>query len=209
MTSPTPYGACADLRAVAEVCHRRSLPLTVDEAWGAHLPFHPDLPSWAMDAGADICGTSIHKMGSGLEQGSVFHLRGDLVPPALLGPPALGADLRGSGRLAAPDGPARRGADGREAEVPAPGELRMEQAMLPRDAFFGPAEEVPVSRAAGRIAAEMITPYPPGIPAVLPGERLTEPVLRYLRTGLEAGMHLPDPSDPALHTVRVVDASAA
>src|SRR3954453_5529019 len=39
ITSPTPYGACADLRAVAEVCHRRSRPLIVDEAWGAHLPF--------------------------------------------------------------------------------------------------------------------------------------------------------------------------
>src|SRR5690606_26756317 len=93
VTSPTPYGACADLRSVAEVCHRRSRPLIVDEAWGAHLPFHPDLPSWAMDAGADICVTSIHKMGSGLEQGSVFHLRGGLVPPALLG---MRADLLGT-----------------------------------------------------------------------------------------------------------------
>ncbi len=80
----------------------------------------------------------------------------------------------------------------------------MEQAAQPRDAFFGPAEDVPAEKAAGRIAAEMITPYPPGIPAVLPGERLTEPVLRYLRTGLDAGMYLPDPTDPDLETVRVV-----
>lgn len=84
VTGPTPYGACADLRAIAEVCHRRSLPLVVDEAWGARLPFHPELPSWAMDAGADICVTSVHKMGSGLEQGSVFHLQGDRVPAELL-----------------------------------------------------------------------------------------------------------------------------
>ncbi|MCT9144022.1 hypothetical protein N4G67_34110 [Streptomyces violarus] len=93
VTSPTPYGGCADLRAIAEVCHRRTRPLIVDEAWGAHLPFHADLPSWAMDAGADICVTSIHKMGSGLEQGSVFHLQGDLVPPGLLG---MRADLLGT-----------------------------------------------------------------------------------------------------------------
>jgi lysine decarboxylase len=53
----------------------------------------------------------------------------------------------------------------------------------------------------------MITPYPPGIPAVLPGERLAEPVLRYLRSGLDAGMYLPDPSDPALRTIRVVAGS--
>ncbi|MGW6577741.1 aminotransferase class I/II-fold pyridoxal phosphate-dependent enzyme, partial [Streptomyces sp. NPDC054945] len=79
VTTPTPYGTCSDLTAIAAVCHRRGRPLIVDEAWGAHLPFHPDLPTWAMDAGADVCVTSIHKMGSGLEQGSVFHLQGDLV----------------------------------------------------------------------------------------------------------------------------------
>ncbi|MFF9066075.1 hypothetical protein ACF09E_12035 [Streptomyces sp. NPDC014891] len=45
--------------------------------------------------------------------------------------------------------------------------------MLPRDAFFGPTEQVDSAAAAGRIAAEMITPYPPWIPSVLPGERLT------------------------------------
>lgn len=324
VTSPTPYGTAAALEAIAQVCHRRGLPLIVDEAWGAHLPFHPDLPSWAMDAGADICVTSIHKMGSGLEQGSVFHLRGDLVPPALLGMRAdllgttspsvlifagldgwrrqmalrgkalmgsalgLAADVRaaveeiegmhvndrddfcgpeaadgfdplpcvidvadlgitgyraadwlrgqrsidahlvdhrrigaqithGDDRETAGEllsalrdlGRAARGMPtGPRVEVPQPDELRMEQAMLPRDAFFGPAEEVPVADAAGRISAEMITPYPPGIPAVLPGERLTGPVLRYLRTGLAAGMYLPDPSDPGLDTVRVVDERA-
>ncbi|MDT0478540.1 ornithine decarboxylase, partial [Streptomyces sp. DSM 41014] len=90
VTSPTPYGTAADLPAIADVCHRRSRPLIVDEAWGAHLPFHPELPSWAMDAGADICVTSIHKMGSGLEQGSVFHLQGGLVDPGTL---ASRADL--------------------------------------------------------------------------------------------------------------------
>jgi arginine decarboxylase len=79
----------------------------------------------------------------------------------------------------------------------------MDQAELPRDAFFGPTAYVSTEQAAGRIAAEMITPYPPGIPAVLPGERLTEPVLRYLRTGLEAGMNLPDASDPEFGTIRV------
>ncbi|MFF3849201.1 aminotransferase class I/II-fold pyridoxal phosphate-dependent enzyme [Streptomyces sp. NPDC002328] len=320
VTSPTPYGACADLRAIADVCHRRSRPLVVDEAWGAHLPFHPDLPSWAMDAGADICVTSIHKMGSGLEQGSVFHVRGDLVPAELLkmradllgttspsvllyagldgwrrqmalrgeelmgGALELAAEVRaavdqidgmhvndredfcGPGRaddfdplpgvidvsglgisgfqaadwlhenravdmhltdhrrigaqithgddrattgelLAALKDLARAASGMRPAppmEVPQPAELRLAQALLPRDAFFGPAEHVPLKAAAGRVAAEMVTPYPPGNPAVLPGERLTEPVLRYLSSGREAGMNLPDPTDPDFKTIRVV-----
>jgi lysine decarboxylase len=44
VTSPTPYGTCARLREIAEVCHRRAVPLIVDEAWGAHLPFPPICP---------------------------------------------------------------------------------------------------------------------------------------------------------------------
>jgi arginine decarboxylase len=79
VVSPSPYGTCSDLARIAEVCHDRGKPLIVDEAWGAHLPFHEDLPTWAMDAGADVCVVSVHKMGAGFEQGSVFHLQGDLV----------------------------------------------------------------------------------------------------------------------------------
>ncbi|MBB6404049.1 aminotransferase class I/II-fold pyridoxal phosphate-dependent enzyme [Arthrobacter sp. AZCC_0090] len=84
IVSPTPYGTCADIAAIAKACHARGKPLIVDEAWGAHLPFHQDLPTWAMDAGADICVVSVHKMGAGFEQGSVYHLQGDLVDPAHL-----------------------------------------------------------------------------------------------------------------------------
>jgi arginine/lysine/ornithine decarboxylase len=90
-----------------------------------------------------------------------------------------------------------------EVKVPPPAELRLEQVVLPRDAFFGPAEQVPADRAAGRVSAEMITPYPPGIPAVLPGERITGPVIDYLRTGVDAGMVIPDTADPTVKSVRV------
>jgi arginine decarboxylase len=60
-------------RAIAEICHDDDEPPIVDEAWGAHLPFCEELPSWAMDAGADICVVSVHKMGATFEQGSVLH----------------------------------------------------------------------------------------------------------------------------------------
>lgn len=88
-------------------------------------------------------------------------------------------------------------------QLPAPEELRLELVHLPRDAFFGRTEQVPVERAAGRVVAEMLTPYPPGIPAALPGERLNPAVLAYLRTGVEAGMVIPDAADPQLESVRV------
>ena len=83
MTAPSPYGTCAYLAAIAEVCHGVGKPLIVEEPWGAH-PFHEDLPTWAMDAGADLCLVSVHKRGTRLEQGSVFQIQGELIDLAHL-----------------------------------------------------------------------------------------------------------------------------
>jgi arginine/lysine/ornithine decarboxylase len=60
-------------------------------------------------------------------------------------------------------------------------------------------ERVRADRAVGRSAAEQITRYPPGIPAVVPGERLTDTVI-----GLGEGMNVLDPADTSLSTFRVV-----
>ncbi|HSX97634.1 MAG TPA: ornithine decarboxylase, partial [Streptomyces sp.] len=79
----------------------------------------------------------------------------------------------------------------------------LEQVMLPRDAFFGRTEQVPWRRAVGRVSAEMLTPYPPGVPAALPGERLSKEVLDYLRSGVDAGMVVPDAVDDEVQSVRV------
>src|SRR3954470_777196 len=84
LITPTDWGTCADIAGVAEVCHAADVPLIVDEAWGAHLPFHDGLPAWGMDAGADLVVTSVHKMGGAIEQSSVFQLQGDRVDPDVL-----------------------------------------------------------------------------------------------------------------------------
>jgi arginine/lysine/ornithine decarboxylase len=89
-------------------------------------------------------------------------------------------------------------------DLPSPEELQLETVCLPRDAFFGRVEKVSSDRAAGRVAAEQLTPYPPGIPAVVPGERLDDAVLEYLCTGVRAGMNVPDAADQSLQTVRVL-----
>ena len=319
IVSPTPYGTCADIAAIAEVCHRHRKPLIVDEAWGAHLPFHGSLPTWAMDAHADVCVVSVHKMGAGFEQGSVFHTQGDLVefphlsacadllmttsPNVLLyaaidgwrrqmveqgheliegalelvertreqldGVPGLRVlrkellreeasheldplqvlidltELGISGYQAADWlrenelidvglsdharilatfstaddqssaerllGALRRLTDAASAmpepkpvKIPDPAMLELETVNRPRDAFFSRFEDVKAKDAAGRIAAEQITPYPPGIPAILPGERITQEVIDYLESGVRAGMVLPDPADPSLRTIRVM-----
>ena len=110
---PTPYGTCADIEGVAHACHARGRPLIVDEACGAHFRFDPDLTTWAMNAGADICVVSVHKMGAGFEQArrSTAKAPWSTVRPVRLRRPADDRQpqchgLRGDGRLAPPDGPA-------------------------------------------------------------------------------------------------------
>lgn len=319
LITPTDWGTCADIRGVARVCHEAGVPLIVDEAWGAHLPFHPELPAWGMDAEADLVLTSVHKMGGAIEQSSVFHLQYDRVSPEALkqredllgttsastlvyatldgwrrqmveqGHELLDAALRRAERVraAAGDLPGLRpmggeivdeglaaefdplkividvrelGVSGMQAaewlraerhvdvggsdtcrisasithadddetekvlldalralvdradtierrppvHLPEASDLELEQAMLPREAFFAEVEHVPVEQAPGRIAAEMISPYPPGVPAIAPGEVITAEVLDYLRSGVEHGVLIPDAADPSVKTLRVV-----
>jgi lysine decarboxylase len=78
-----------------------------------------------------------------------------------------------------------------------------ELAMTPREAYLGAQEVVPASRAAGRIAAESLATYPPGIPNVLPGEKLTAETLSYVQHTLEQGGSVRGASDRQLRSVRV------
>jgi lysine decarboxylase len=322
VVSPTYFGAVADVRALAEVAHAREVPLIVDEAWGAHLAFHEELPEHALAAGADLVISSTHKIVGSLTQSAMLHLgrgAGGLIdentvdravtltestsPSALLtgsldaarrqaalhgrellghtmevlaqtrediraidgldvlderlagrpgvhsyDPLRLAVDVRGvaatgyelapllreigdinlelygqnvivavfgMGERGLPE--ARRlvlalrtavdrvgldpGGAGASFAAPPPwGEL----AMTPREAYLGAQEVVPAAEAAGRIAAESLATYPPGIPNVLPGERLTRETLAYVQNTLELGGSVRGASDRLLRSVRVV-----
>jgi lysine decarboxylase len=88
--------------------------------------------------------------------------------------------------------------------VRASGSLENEVVVPPRDAFLGPAEVVAVDDAEGRVSAEAIAGYPPGIPALLPGERITTEVIAYLRELRDAGARLHGASDPSFRTICVL-----
>ena len=68
-------------------------------------------------------------------------------------------------------------------------------AMAPREAYLAKQEVVALREAVGRIAAESLAAYPPGIPNVLPGERLTGPTRDYIQRTLEQGGSLRGASD--------------
>lgn len=79
-----------------------------------------------------------------------------------------------------------------------------ETVVSPRDAYLGKKESVPLTRAVGRIVAEMVAPYPPGIPVVVPGERLTSDVIGYLQQAVLAGHRLQGPADATLSMIQVM-----
>ncbi|HET6831412.1 MAG TPA: aminotransferase class I/II-fold pyridoxal phosphate-dependent enzyme [Solirubrobacterales bacterium] len=76
--------------------------------------------------------------------------------------------------------------------------------MTPRQAFLGPQETVPFDAAEGRIAAESLAAYPPGVPNVLPGERLSRATLDFIADSLAHGGQVRGASDRSLATIRVV-----
>jgi arginine decarboxylase len=79
-----------------------------------------------------------------------------------------------------------------------------DQAMTPRDAFFAAREPVPLGAALGRIAAELVAPYPPGIPVLAPGERITAAALDALASARAAGVRIAYAADPRLDTLLAV-----
>jgi lysine decarboxylase len=80
--------------------------------------------------------------------------------------------------------------------------------MTPREAFLGAQEVVPIEKVVGRVAAESLAAYPPGIPNVLPGERLTAETWEYVQAILAHGGSLRGASDRTLRTARVAVESA-
>src|SRR5919109_489479 len=91
--------------------------------------------------------------------------------------------------------------------VPPAASLGYEVAIPPRDAFLGEAEQIAVDDAVGRISCESIASYPPGVPALLPGERISSETVAYLRELAASGARLHGASDPDFETINVLAAA--
>jgi arginine decarboxylase len=98
----------------------------------------------------------------------------------------------------------RHRAEPRKVQVNAAWAVRAEQVLTPRDAFFAERETVPWQQAAGRVCAEVIAPYPPGVPVLAPGERVTEDALAGLQRASAGGARIAYAADPTLASVLVV-----
>ncbi|HHY22424.1 MAG TPA: arginine decarboxylase, partial [Bacilli bacterium] len=77
-------------------------------------------------------------------------------------------------------------------------------AMSPRDAFYSETELVPFHESVGRIIAEFIMVYPPGIPILIPGEIITDDNLHYIEENLRVGLPVQGPEDETFQYLRVI-----
>lgn len=73
--NPTYYGVCANLKEIVDIVHSYNIPVLVDEAHGVLIHFSDKLPISAMEAGADMAATSVHKLGGSMTQSSVLNVR--------------------------------------------------------------------------------------------------------------------------------------
>ena len=347
LVSPTYQGICSDIRAIASIAHSRNIPLLIDEAHGPHFAFHPDLPSPALEAGADLAVQSAHKVLSAFTQSALLHIKGDrlhrnrltkslqlvqstspsylllgsldaaryqmatdgqrlmqrtikladravlelsqlpgirfLQPTREMG--ELGGDrtrltidvsplkltgfqadeilhtqhhvtaelptlkhltfilslgnteqdikslIEGFKKLC--DAQSRNLSDSqnqpsqkpsaavRASEaapkatasskaLPQPRQLPIQSdctrpSVTPRQAFLSPTRPLPLSQSPGYLCAETITPYPPGIPLLLPGELITQSAIAHLQTLLAAGAIVTGSQDPQLKTILAID----
>lgn len=331
IVSPTYHGVCPDVETIARLTHQHSLPLLVDEAHGAHFAFHPDLPTPALKAGADLAVQSIHKTLSALTQAAMLHVQGTRIDrhrlsralqlvqstspnylllasldvarqqmategkalmsrtleladrgrtqinqiPGLttLQPQQAGrtpgfwaldrtrltVDVTGLGltgfeadeilhqtlgvtaelpnlrhltfiitlgntaadidRLihafrtlaqqhSIQPPPAARHSSLQKIQNPKSSSVAAQSAsqnpLTPRQAFFAASATVPIADSIDRISAELVCPYPPGIPVLFPGERITLETIRYLQQIVTVGGIVTGCADLSLQTLNVV-----
>ncbi|MCE5285674.1 MAG: aminotransferase class I/II-fold pyridoxal phosphate-dependent enzyme [Pelosinus sp.] len=320
--NPSYYGAATDLEKIVEIVHSHDMVVLVDEAHGPHLKFSKRLPIQALDAGADICAQSTHKILGALTQCSLVHCRKErikvprlkamlqlvqstspnyillasldvarmqmategtrLIEQAIELAQWVRAEVNtipglycfGSDKIGQPGvysfDPTKvtvtvkgLGMKGTEAERILRHEYKVQaelsdmynvlflitlgdsqkdaEALLaalrsmaakysgkqdfsalesishssypaapegiisPREALFGNTSIIPFAKSAGFICGEIVTFYPPGIPVLCPGERITQEIIDYSQTLMAAGLHISGPEDCTLKTIKVVE----
>ncbi len=72
VNNPTYYGICSNLKDITDLAHLNNMKVLVDEAHGTHFYFGENMPTAAMDAGADFASVSMHKSGGSLTQSSIL-----------------------------------------------------------------------------------------------------------------------------------------
>ena len=74
----------------------------------------------------------------------------------------------------------------------------------PQEAFYAEKVSLPLAEAKGRVCSEFVMCYPPGIPLLAPGERVTAEILEHIRYAKDKGCSMTGPEDPDLEYLNVL-----
>jgi arginine/lysine/ornithine decarboxylase len=74
----------------------------------------------------------------------------------------------------------------------------------PQEAFYADKVSIPLEQSEGRVCSEFVMCYPPGIPVVAPGERITAEILDYIRYAKAKGCSMTGPEDPEIQRINVL-----
>ena len=74
----------------------------------------------------------------------------------------------------------------------------------PQEAFYAEKRSVPIEESAGAVCSEFVMCYPPGIPILAPGEKITQDILDYIAYAREKGCSLTGPEDPEIRNINVL-----
>ena len=74
----------------------------------------------------------------------------------------------------------------------------------PQEAFYAEKESLPIDQTVGRVCSEFVMCYPPGIPILAPGEKITADILRYIQYAHEKGCQMTGPEDPTIQNLNVL-----
>ena len=77
-------------------------------------------------------------------------------------------------------------------------------AVSPQEAFYADKEMLPIDETKGRICSEFVMCYPPGIPILAPGEKITGQILAYIKYAKEKGCSMTGPEDPDIENLNVL-----
>lgn len=82
--------------------------------------------------------------------------------------------------------------------------IKPQVALTPQEAFYAPKEKLPMEKSGGRISSEFVMAYPPGIPILAPGERITEEILNYIQYCKDKGSFMTGTEDLKIEYINVV-----
>lgn len=74
----------------------------------------------------------------------------------------------------------------------------------PQEAFYADSESLPIQDTSGRVCSEFVMCYPPGIPILTPGERITQEILEYISYAKEKGCTITGPENPEIERLSVL-----